>query len=262
MAWLLVLLVLAGCDRVFGLEHLESTPPAPDSQSVDARSGYSAVVLADQPVAYWRLGAGSTATAVDETGNGNTGTFGGGAVTGEPGALVGDPDPAVLFDGVDDRVTMGDRLSFEGTAMFSIEAWVKPTTSAAYLGVVSKADEDDGGFMRTGYHMYSQYMAAGFERSDGVINQDVRTGALPLDAWSYVVVTYDGLTLSLFVDGTFQMASEQVVSIPATSASFTIGARNGGSQLFFIGAIDEVAVYDRPLSPATIDAHRRAALGE
>lgn len=255
------MLALAGCDGVFGLEHLEPSK-RPDAPSPDARTAYAAAVLADEPVAYWRLGTASTTTAVDETGHGNTGTFGGGAAPGESGALVGDPDPAVLFDGVDDRVTMGDRLSFEGTAMFTIEAWVKPTMHAAYLGVVSKADEDAGGFTRTGYHLYSQYMAAGFERSDGVTNQDVRTGALPLDTWSYVVVTYDGLTLSLYVDGTFQMSSEQLLSIPKTSASFTIGARNGGSQLFFMGAIDEVAIYDRPLGPAAIDAHRRAALGD
>jgi hypothetical protein len=261
MRWLLPLLALAGCDGVFGLEHLEPST-RPDGAGSDGHTGYAAAVLADEPVAYWRLGTASTTTAVDETGHGNTGTFGGGAASGEPGALVGDADPAVLFDGIDDRVTMGDRLSFEGTAMFTIEAWVKPTMHAAYLGVVSKADEDGGGFMRSGYHLYSQYMAAGFERNDGVTTQDVHTGALPLDTWSYLVVTYDGLTLSLYVDGTFQMSSEQVVSIPATSASFTIGARNGGIQSFFMGAIDEVAVYDRPLDPAAIDAHRRAALGD
>src|SRR6476661_1044265 len=95
---------------------------------IDARTDYAQAVLADLPIAYWRLGSGSLASAPDETGNGNVGTFNGGVAPGGAGALVAFDDGATTFDGVDDSITMGDRLSFEGRAPFSVEAWVRPTT--------------------------------------------------------------------------------------------------------------------------------------
>jgi hypothetical protein len=257
----MVLMVgVRACDGVFGLEHIKADArPA----AVDAATGYPAAVLADHPAAYWRLGAASVLGAVDQSGRGNGGTFAGGAVPGAGGAILGDADTAVMFDGVDDAVKIGDRLSFEGTDPFTLEAWVKPTMHAAYLGIVSKADEDSGGLIRRGYHCYSQYMVAGCERNDGNGIEDVRTGKLPLDTWSYFVATYGAGTFTLYVDGVAQATRTPTASIliPPTSASFTIGARAGGVHSFFIGVIDEVAVYDYPLSLAQIDEHRRVALG-
>ena len=245
--------MLSACDRVFGLD---------DVHAPDARTGYSAVVLADQPAAYWRLGIASTMTAIDETGNGNTGMFLGGASPGAAGAIIGDNDTAVMFDGVDDCVSMGNRLSFEARALYSLEAWVKPTMNASYAGVISKAEENGAGTVRKGYKVFSDSSAVGSERSDGTFVQDARTGKLPLDAWSYVVVTYNGTDLTLYIDGVFQTTTPHQIAIPATSTAFAIGGRNGCAHSFFIGALDEVAVYDYALEPAQIENHRRVALGQ
>ena len=40
----------------------------------DTAPGYAAEVLADSPVAYWRLSETSGSTVADETGNGHDGT--------------------------------------------------------------------------------------------------------------------------------------------------------------------------------------------
>ncbi len=65
----------------------------------------AATVLADQPIAYWRLGDTSGTTAVDATGNGYDGTYSD-PVTHTLAAPS--DDGAAVFDGKDDFVTVPD----------------------------------------------------------------------------------------------------------------------------------------------------------
>ena len=257
MRWVLVLLLLGGCDVVFGIKQL-----APDAAPIDAPVRYVEAVLTDKPLAYWRLGVASESVAVDETGNGNTGTFVGDVKAGEPGALVDDADPAMRFDGVDDLVDVGDRLEFSDSAQFTLEVWVKPASHVVnYAGVLSKTDEDTGGNMKTGYMIFDHFDSFGAERNDGSnTNQKVETGPLTTGVWKYVAVTFDGTTLALYVDGQLQASSTTPITIPPTANGFVLGGRNGGKFLRYAGVIDEVAVYDHALSAERIDAHRRAAL--
>jgi hypothetical protein len=130
-----------------------------------------------------------------------------------------------------------------------------------YGGVLSKTDEDQGGNTKSGYMIFDHFDSFGAERNDGILNHKVETGALTTGVWKYVVVTFDGITLTLYIDGQSQDSSATpIVSIPATTNGFVLGGRNGGNFLHYAGVIDEVAVYDKALSPARIDAHRRAAL--
>jgi hypothetical protein len=259
LRWLVVLFAVTACDRVFELDTVGPDAPA---IAIDARTGYAASVLADGPVAYWRLGDASINSAVDETNNGNVGMLLGGVQPGAPGPLVGDADTATEFDGIDDTITMGDRLAFEGKAPFTIEAWVRPTAHANYAGVLSKTDESAGGANKVGYLLYDQYLTFGFERIGAADSQTVTTGALALGMWVAVAVTYDGTTLTLYIDSVPQMSSTTDITIPATTKPFAIGGRNGGVWLFFGGSIDEVAIYDHPLDQTRIEAHRRVALGQ
>ena len=66
-----------------------------DSPADAPSSVYRAAVLADSPLAYWRLGETSGTVAHDETGNGHDGTYVGGVTLGQPGALTGDANTAV-----------------------------------------------------------------------------------------------------------------------------------------------------------------------
>ena len=256
MRWIIALSVLSACDRVLGLK--ENI----DARSIDAPIGYVSAVLADQPLAYWRLGSASQSVVVDETANGNMGTFVGGVQPGDAGPLVGDQDTAMRFDGVDDFVAIGDRLEFPGVAPFSFELWVKPHNhDVAYTGVLSKTDEQAGGNTKSGFLIFDHFGKFGAERNAGDTAQNVETtAALPVDVWTYVVVTFDGATLSLYLDGQSQATNATPISIPSTTNGFVLGARNGGEYLRYPGVIDEVAVYDHALSPERIDAHRRAAL--
>ena len=84
-------------------------------------SPYSAAVLVDNPVSYWRLGD-SGSPGVDEVGGRNLG-YQGTPLPGQSGAIAGDPNTATGFLG--DRSALS--ISFEpalNTSQFSIESWV------------------------------------------------------------------------------------------------------------------------------------------
>src|SRR3989442_12331717 len=89
MRWALLLLfvgaVLSGC----GGASTAASPTTPPS--------YRASVLADHPVAYWRLDEETGTVMVDASGNGNDGAYAGAVTLGQPGALASDGGTAGRF---------------------------------------------------------------------------------------------------------------------------------------------------------------------
>ena len=68
---------------------------------------YASEVLADTPLAYYRLGEASGTTLVDSSGNARDGTYAGSPTLGAASLLVSDPsNTAVSFDGVNDIATV------------------------------------------------------------------------------------------------------------------------------------------------------------
>ena len=92
-------------------------------------TAYRSVVIADEPSAYWRLGETSGTVAVNAIGAPN-GEYRGGVALGQPGALSTDSNAAAGFDGVNDTVRMPDAAALDPTGSLSIEAWVRPTSTA------------------------------------------------------------------------------------------------------------------------------------
>jgi hypothetical protein len=75
--------------------------------------------------------------------------------------------------------------------------------------------------------------------------------------WVYLAGTYDGSTWHLFRNGQEVTNSTDVVGALTVSpgSEWAIGARGMGWANYFAGSIDEVAIYNVALSPATIKAH-------
>src|ERR1035438_3131412 len=109
------------------------------AQSALSQSQYQATVLADHPVAYYRLGEAPGATAaVDSSGNGNNGTYENGAVLGVPGLIVDPANTAVNFASGDVVIPDAPDLDFVN-APFTIEAWINGTAPGGNLRVFDKA---------------------------------------------------------------------------------------------------------------------------
>jgi hypothetical protein len=215
-------------------------------------TGYASVVMQDGPIGYWRLGDTVSPKGKDESSGGHDGVYMGGVELAVQGAIAGDTNGAARFDGADDQfaVVLPSTFSFAGKAPFSVEAWVKRTGTK--LGILSK-----GKYNGSAYEgWYLVYNSAGtnvvfFRGGSGAIESPRPVN----DRFFHVVATFDGVTLILYVDGNERMSSTgaNVRDLVGTDAPLVVGnAQDWGTHA---GVVDEVAIYDKPLTPTRVKAH-------
>ncbi len=250
--------LLAGCGRVdFAPSRDGAAGPADIGPADDtALLTYRAAVLADHPLAYWRM-ADLGATAHDEMGSFD-GTYAGTCQPGVAGALAGDPDPAVAFDGTSCCVTIGDVLSFTGTAPFSLEAWVQHVNNAGepFQMIVSRESRSSGPI--DGYALVDGRDAPSglyAERAIAATNDLTAHDPFPDATYVHVVSAYDGAMLRLYTNGALVQTAPDARAMPTFSAITRLGCQPDMTGQYFTGTIDEVAIYDQALDPARIALH-------
>lgn len=237
-----------------GAQDVALPPPSP----------YAQVVLADDPVAYYRLDETSGTVARDFSGHGNDGTYIGGVHPGTAGAIANDSDPAATFDGATGYVDCGDEFAFAGSQPFSLEAWVRSASMNGYGGIASREDTS-GGPPSEGYLTFVSPNDGlyGFQRLDGDnLTSVTSTSVASASSYDHVVATYDGVDMTLYVNGAAQESLTASFPIAGATNHFVVGAEVGGAEDFFDGALDEVAVYDHVLSATRVTAHYLAGTGQ
>ena len=259
----LLLLAATGCGLVYTTrERAEPDAGAVvgdrdgSSAAADASSSYRDAVRGDAPVVYLRFGEASGAVARDEMGRGE-GRYGGGTTLGIAGALLRDEDTAVALDGTS-PIQMPGVFDFAGSAPFSVEVWARTDGAiGAYTFLVDHERYDPRG----GWDLLVGDDGVFFERWAGGDNGASAAGpALARGAWHHVVGTFDGVVQRLYIDGAEVVAVAGPAKLPVIDGGWSIGRQScdcsGGR---FVGGIDELAIYDRPLTVAQIAAHLRAA---
>jgi len=225
---------------------------------------YPGAVLADGPAGYWRLGEPSGTTAAAFSGSPN-GTYAGTPGYGAPGALSGDPDTAVTFSG-DDRVGFGDVHDFAGTAAFTVELWLKRSggTPASRQFAVAKERYVSAGD-RGGWAIMIASSADGSPNSivagryaGAAATEVVSTTQTVAGTWYHVALTYDGTTMTLYVDGVPESSAASAVSVEDHASAMTVGALQTSN--YFTGTLDDVAVYGSALPAGRISAHHAARI--
>ncbi|HEY5549710.1 MAG TPA: Ig-like domain-containing protein [Candidatus Saccharimonadales bacterium] len=198
------------------------------------------------PVGYWQFNEGSGTTAADSSSSGYNGTLLNGPtwVSGKIGS------GALNFDGVDDRVEMGDVLD-AGTDNLSVSVWVKPTSSAGGRKVIEKAGSANYALEDIGSNNYR------FRISDGTNSQAPQFFVNLSDGqWHHVVVVLDrvnNVVAKFYVDGLEEPCSggcgnnlKSIGDLQSTN-SFNVGTD-------WQGGIDDLRVYRQALNLSDIQA--------
>jgi hypothetical protein len=226
---------------------------------------YRDEILADSPVAYWRLGESSGTTAVDQRGL-RSGTYVGGPTLGVPGILSSDPDTAVLLN-TSQYVTVPDApaLSPEAGAAgkLTLEAWVRLSAlpSGSPASVISKGAA--GAYEYALRVQPSGAVEVILWSPGGTTYQAVASpsGAVAPGAWYHLAATcQNGVACQVFVNGALRatITSGWGATLPADKgAPVTIGRRGDNTQML-AGTVDEVAIYSTPLSATQIQEHYAA----
>lgn len=217
-------------------------------------TGYAAEVMADSPLAYWRLGDPSGTTMTDSSGNSRHGTYIGSPTMQVAGALNSDPDTCVTFDGSNDRgnVTYG---SWMNPTTLTLEAWIK--TSATGIASILDRDLAQGGITR-GWQFRRNGGSLEFVKIAGGVVVVAQAASLNNGAWHHVAATLDGTSCRLYVDGT--LVKTAACAMPSANNSWlTIGCNHSTNSdtpaALFNGQIDEAALYGTALSADRIAAH-------
>ena len=211
-------------------------------------------------VAYYDFDDNGSGTTTDNVG-GYVGTLiGGAAITcsGKYGCAV-DVDGTGYVDG-------GHHSSFlvtQGTVM----AWVNfdhqdpgPGAHDMQIAIMPAGETWDNPWIGLGTWIHpsgSNSIAQANWGGEGTNYQpDTSKGGVADDTWTHVAATYDGTTLTHYVDGNLIDSVTQAGAIGYTgSPRLTIGARNAQHPgNFFNGMIDEVKLYNTALTQAEVQA--------
>ena len=190
-------------------------------------------------------------TAADSKGT-NHGTYTNTPINGETGPLTNDSDTAVRFDAVGsvDHVAVPHATTLNVGDSFSLEAWVKRADAATTMQtIVHKGTTTTGfqwGFLNNKMGLFK----------NGVAIAQTTTSQTDTTLYHHYVVTKNGGTVKLYVDGVDVTGFVTNQTIADTSSPLYIGAEVGTAE-GLNGTIDEVSLYSGALSAATVTDHHQ-----
>ncbi len=243
-----------------------------------AFSATADTIVTDGLVSYWTFDEQDiTDKTVKDVWGKNSGT-----IVGEPKVVAGRVGDALEFDGSDDYVNLtnlGDFGSKVGTSTF--EAWVKTDFKKDWTSLFKVLD--DGCNMAWAIDV-NRSAKAGFPLAENIVHYYVRQKSaagcnhiaveieFPLSdgKWHHVVFIIEDAgeaKLSIYMDGQPQ---EVIVGGKKNLDTFVpfvrpvyIGAANnrGKVERHFPGVIDEVRIYDRPLTAEEVTRNFESKVG-
>lgn len=221
----------------------------------DLRADYQSSVLTDGPLAYYplNLAIDTGTTASDLSGNNNPGTLfnisTAGNLASGPSAFI--PN-AISFDGASTLVELSGGsnpglLDFGGA--ITLEAWVQPANATqGLMNIVAKGYDSSSDYNEITLRANAGNFYGG--TYSGTHNVQGVSGGVQSTNWSHLVLSHDGSTWRLFVNGTLvQSSSDSVGALNWSTAPWRIGTGSAdGSGRLFAGNIAQVAIYNYGLS--------------
>jgi chitodextrinase len=205
-------------------------------------------------VAAYPFSAGAGSDLADASGNNLTGT-----IVGATWTTAGKHGNALSFDGVSTYVDLGNPASLQLSGSATWSAWVYATAIPMNDGqIIAKADPY-GWQLKTSPDSGVDAFAIRVTGPGNVSAQRNSVTVRQLHTWYHVAGVYNSTaqTLDIYVNGVLDngfLKNTVPTSIVASSANVTIGRRGGGHGWHFAGMIDDVRIYNRPLSAEEIVA--------
>jgi hypothetical protein len=168
---------------------------------------------------------------------------------------------AFSFDGIDDYVEVPDAASLNLTSALTIEGWINPRSlSHRYPAIVKKSGVRGGSSTSRGYSLEfndrTPQVVLWLYIGDQWFPSPPAEVPVGTDTWSHVAATYDGTWIRMFLNGTeIGQATYRPGSIALSDNPLNIGrdpANPGDPDRYFDGLIDEVRIYNRPLTAGEI----------
>jgi len=210
--------------------------------------------LAEQ-IAYYPFEEGQGTETTDATGNGNDGTLAGGVEW-----VAGHKGGAVHFDTAGERIVLNELDPTAARNAMTLAAWINwegEGHSIAQQGIVGKREGWDPG---TGVKWFWQAQPSGalLFRADRANGAGTglwwgNTYLLPYaNEWAHVALTWDAGAAVQYINGEEIATGNVTFQDTADDTIVSIGCVSATNSETFVGAIDEVRIYDTALTPAEL----------
>jgi glucose/arabinose dehydrogenase len=201
-------------------------------------------------VGYWAFDEASGTSAVDSSGNGQTGTFEYGVA--RASVVECRRGGCVSLDGADDYVRVLDAAALKLVGDVTISAWIRPTALGTAQSIVSKRYEFELGEISAAAPHGVRWT---HKASGGTVVSGSLTSSTASGQWQHVVLVRNGVTKEVrgYLNGAAALTSTYTLAPAANTYNVNIG-RNPASSQRFAGLIDEVRIYNRALSAAEVQA--------
>lgn len=194
------------------------------------------------------LGASGTTSA-------GTCTTSGAWANGASGKLNASMD----FDGSDDYITLGSPAAYDDMSAFTIAAWIYPTGwgEGSYGRIIDKDGANDLSFLLyNGASENSIQLFRGRTTTDAQAN--AANNSISLNQWQHVAGVFDQTTntIQIFIDGQeVSYATQEGGSgnLDSDAADTLYIGNNAATTRTFDGQIDDLRIYNYPLSQAQIE---------
>ncbi|WP_210480609.1 PKD domain-containing protein [Naasia sp. SYSU D00948] len=232
-----------------------SAPVSVTVASDGSVSDYANAVLDDGANTFWRLGdaAGST-TAIDWAGF-NDGRAGTGVGFGQSGAINGDANTAAAFSGDGNGLVATTGL-VQGTNTFGLEAWFN-TTSTSGGKIVGFGNSNTGNSSNYDRHIFMDGSGRVYFGVYPGSTQTVQSvSGLNDGQWHHVAASLSSAGMELYIDGVRVARRTDVTTAQSYSGYWRVGGDSTwAGDNYFDGKIDDVAIYDQPLTRDQVRDH-------
>lgn len=202
------------------------------------------MALTDNIISYWKMDGDANDSASSNNGTATSVTFS--TANGKINEGAGGMTTA-------SKIEVADAANLSPTSAISFSFWTKITaTTNQYHTFIAKGNVAQYIFRVEGpTGKYELYLKLG-----GTLRVVRSTSTVSAGNWVHVAATYDGSTMTMYVNGTSEATASFSGSIGTGSAVLGIGMdiTDGGSNVHLIGAIDEVGMWSRALTSGEVSS--------
>jgi len=182
----------------------------------------------------------------DASGNGNDGNVSGGV-----NFVPGKTGNGANFDGVSGYINTKMENFANRTENFTVSFWVKAGSGNVNSDAIIEKWKNMGSYPFA-FRWYSDKMQ--FARYDNSLSNSILSdNLLGTSDWHYIVGSYNGTTMVLYMDGTSKLIPVTINPI-SNNNSIYFGSRGGITGTFFNGTLDELIIFNKSLSGAEINS--------
>lgn len=157
-------------------------------------------------------------------------------------------DNALNFDGTSDYVQVPDNNLFDfGTGSFTVEMWVRPTTTTGRMDLISKKNnsspyEELGLFINNNNDGKLTLWTS--QNSGGASNESflISNSPLVVNKWNHIAVVRNGTTHQIYLNGVLDASATLSARNIASAGDLFIGKNN--TSFYFSGSLDEIRFWN------------------